>query len=80
MAPKETEELFVKQAEVYRKARPRNPEELYSFLASLTPSHELAWDVGTGNGQAAAMVCAFLNSRSDSECATVRFFRVNILE
>ncbi|KAG0564737.1 hypothetical protein KC19_8G135500 [Ceratodon purpureus] len=53
---KETEELFVKQAEVYKEARPRAPEELYSYLASLTPSHELAWDVGTGNGQAAAVI------------------------
>jgi hypothetical protein len=27
--------------------------ELYTWLASLTPSHDLAWDCGTGNGQAA---------------------------
>ena len=53
---KETDELFVKQAEVYRRARPRCPVEVISYFASLTPSHELAWDVGTGNGQAAAMV------------------------
>ncbi|KAG0607226.1 hypothetical protein M758_8G010900 [Ceratodon purpureus] len=53
---KETDELFVKQAEVYRRARPRCPVEVISYFASLTPSHELAWDVGTGNGQAAAMI------------------------
>lgn len=53
---KETENLFVEQAEVYKRARPHAPEELYSYLASLTPSHELAWDVGTGNGQAAAVI------------------------
>lgn len=46
----------MKQAEAYKEARPRAPEELYSYLASLTPSHELAWDVGTGNGQAAAVI------------------------
>jgi SAM-dependent methyltransferase len=54
---KETDDLFVKQAEVYKKARPNCPAELFTYLASLTPSHELAWDVGTGNGQAAAAIC-----------------------
>ncbi|OWM91477.1 hypothetical protein CDL15_Pgr017395 [Punica granatum] len=45
--------LFDKQAEVYAKARPTYPRELYEKLAALTPGHTLAWDVGTGNGQAA---------------------------
>jgi hypothetical protein len=62
----ETDELFAKQAEVYRRARPRCPEEMYAYFASLTPSHELAWDVGTGNGQAAAMVCHLSHSLPQS--------------
>ncbi|KAK9927243.1 hypothetical protein M0R45_024436 [Rubus argutus] len=45
--------LFDKQAEVYLDARPTYPKEWYSKLAGLTPQHSLAWDVGTGNGQAA---------------------------
>ncbi|KAK9930245.1 hypothetical protein M0R45_027288 [Rubus argutus] len=45
--------LFDKQAEVYSEARPTYPKEWYSKLAGLTPQHSLAWDVGTGNGQAA---------------------------
>ncbi|KAK9930246.1 hypothetical protein M0R45_027289 [Rubus argutus] len=45
--------LYDKQAEVYAEARPTYPKEWYSMLAGLTPQHSLAWDVGTGNGQAA---------------------------
>ncbi|XP_058097406.1 uncharacterized protein LOC131242648 [Magnolia sinica] len=45
--------LFDKQADVYLDARPRYPSEWYSMLASRTLRHSLAWDVGTGNGQAA---------------------------
>ncbi|RXH73490.1 hypothetical protein DVH24_016312 [Malus domestica] len=45
--------LFDKQAEDYLVARPTYPKEWYSMLAALTPKHSLAWDVGTGNGQAA---------------------------
>ncbi|OIT20291.1 PREDICTED: putative methyltransferase DDB_G0268948 [Nicotiana attenuata] len=46
-------ELFIKQAQLYSKGRPSYPEELFSFISSKTPCHNLAWDVGTGNGQAA---------------------------
>ncbi|OMO57229.1 Methyltransferase type 11 [Corchorus capsularis] len=45
--------LFDEQADVYLDARPTYPSEWYSMLASRTPQHSLAWDVGTGNGQAA---------------------------
>jgi ubiquinone/menaquinone biosynthesis C-methylase UbiE len=37
----------------YAQYRPHYPEALFTYLASLTPSHRLAWDCGTGNGQAA---------------------------
>jgi SAM-dependent methyltransferase len=46
-------ELFVKQAKHYSEGRPNYPPQLFSFIASKTPSHDLAWDVGTGSGQAA---------------------------
>lgn len=44
---------FTKQASTYALGRAIYPASLFKFLASLTPSHSLAWDVGTGNGQAA---------------------------
>uniref|UniRef100_A0A2N9IB67 Methyltransferase type 11 domain-containing protein n=1 Tax=Fagus sylvatica TaxID=28930 RepID=A0A2N9IB67_FAGSY len=46
-------ELFIKQAEQYAEGRPSYPQELFDFIASKTPSHDLAWDVGAGSGQAA---------------------------
>lgn len=73
---KETENLFVKQAEVYKRARPHAPEELYSYLASLTPSHELAWDVGTGNGQAAAVVWRLIHPFGNIYISITRYIRI----
>ncbi|PAN31073.1 hypothetical protein PAHAL_5G393400 [Panicum hallii] len=46
--------LFLKQAKQYVATRPSYPPELFDFIACKTPRRDLAWDVGTGNGQAAA--------------------------
>lgn len=43
---------FSRQAPDYAKYRPSYPGALFSWLAERTPAHELAWDVGCGNGQA----------------------------
>jgi SAM-dependent methyltransferase len=44
---------FSKQAKVYSQHRPGYPAALFEYLATLASSHDLAWDCGTGNGQAA---------------------------
>jgi SAM-dependent methyltransferase len=44
---------FSGHAADYRAFRPDYPPELFAFLASLAPGRDLAWDCGTGNGQAA---------------------------
>jgi SAM-dependent methyltransferase len=44
---------FSSHAADYARSRPTYPPELFAFVASLAPGHSLAWDVGTGNGQAA---------------------------
>jgi hypothetical protein len=46
-------QLFIKQAKQYAEGRPSYPSELFRFIASKTPFHDLVWDVGTGSGQAA---------------------------
>ncbi|KAK6913720.1 Methyltransferase type 11 [Dillenia turbinata] len=51
-------DLFHKQAKQYSETRPDYPPELIDFIASKTPDHELAWDVGTGSGQAAVSLAA----------------------
>jgi SAM-dependent methyltransferase len=44
---------FSRVARSYVAVRPRYPDELYAYLASLAPARDVAWDVATGNGQAA---------------------------
>lgn len=44
---------FSELARQYSKHRPRYPEEVYKYLASLVPVKGLAWDAGTGSGQVA---------------------------
>jgi SAM-dependent methyltransferase len=44
---------FSKQAADYAKFRPGYPQELFNYLGGIAPSRQLAWDCGTGNGQAA---------------------------
>src|SRR5258708_24242844 len=44
---------FSRQAADYAKFRPGYPQELFTYLGSIAPSRQLAWDCGTGNGQAA---------------------------
>lgn len=44
---------FSGHAADYAKARPSYPPELFSWLAQQCAGHDLAWDCGTGNGQAA---------------------------
>ena len=52
---------FTKQAESYAKFRPDYPDELFEFLASVSPSKELAWDCATGSGQAANGLAKYFN-------------------
>jgi hypothetical protein len=49
--------LSGKQADEYLNARPKYPTIWYKVLAGRTSNHKVAWDVGTGNGQAAIGVC-----------------------
>jgi SAM-dependent methyltransferase len=37
---------------VYAKFRPRYPDALFDFIASIAPSRHLVWDAGAGTGQA----------------------------
>ena len=46
-------DYFSERAAEYARFRPRYPAGLFEALARLTPGRALAWDCGTGNGQAA---------------------------
>ena len=49
---------FSELAAEYARYRPHYPAELFSALASLAPGRGLAWDCGTGSGQAAIGLAA----------------------
>jgi SAM-dependent methyltransferase len=46
-------DCFARQADHYARYRPLYPKELFSHLADLCQHRQLAWDAGTGSGQAA---------------------------
>jgi SAM-dependent methyltransferase len=47
------EDHYSGHADAYARYRPRYPETLFAWLASVIPGRALAWDAGTGNGQVA---------------------------
>jgi len=49
---------FSRKAGDYARCRPTYPSSLFDFLASVAPGRRLAWDCGTGNGQAARELAA----------------------
>jgi SAM-dependent methyltransferase len=57
--PRPFEDGFSSQAETYARYRPGYPRELFVWLADQAPTRELAWDCGTGNGQAAVQLAEF---------------------
>ena len=44
---------FSSAASAYARFRPRYPDALFDWLRAQVPSHDRAWDCGTGSGQAA---------------------------
>ncbi len=53
MAEAPFKDHFSHDAGAYSRYRPRYPDDLFSYLASLCSRHERAWDCGCGSGQAA---------------------------
>ncbi len=53
MAPPAFKDHFSGHAADYARFRPGYPPALFDWLAGVAPGRDCAWDVGTGNGQAA---------------------------
>jgi SAM-dependent methyltransferase len=49
---------FDQRSDHYARYRPRYPDSLFDYVASLAPDRAQALDVGTGNGQAAVALAA----------------------
>lgn len=56
-----TDDHFSTVAENYSLFRPLYPSDLFMYLTSLVNTHDLAWDCGTGNGQAAIALVRYFN-------------------
>jgi ubiquinone/menaquinone biosynthesis C-methylase UbiE len=57
----ESKDHFGRVAGEYATFRPHYPDTLYQWLASIAPNHRLAWDAGTGNGQAAVALADYFS-------------------
>ncbi len=73
MSNPEFKDHFSSLAEGYAAFRPGYPPELFSWLAGLVDGHALAWDCGTGNGQAAGLLAAHFEQvyASDASAAQI---------
>jgi SAM-dependent methyltransferase len=54
-------DLFSTQSTDYARFRPNYPDSLFRYLASLVEEKSLAWDCGTGNGQAAIKLANYFD-------------------
>jgi len=65
---------FSRDSASYAAFRPRYPAELFTFIAGLPAGRGLAWDVGTGSGQAASMLAPHFErvAASDASVAQLR--------
>jgi methylase of polypeptide subunit release factors len=69
------EDHFSKQSQLYAQHRPQYPNEIYAYLASLAPGHSLAWDCGTGNGQAAVGLAKYFDRVYATDASTEQISR-----
>jgi SAM-dependent methyltransferase len=53
---------FSGHAADYASYRPRYPDELYAWLASIAPARDVAWDCATGSGQAAVGLAPYFRT------------------
>ncbi|HXQ33773.1 MAG TPA: class I SAM-dependent methyltransferase [Anaerolineales bacterium] len=69
------EDHFSKHAGQYAQYRPKYPDEIYAYLASIAPGHSLAWDCGTGNGQAAIGLAEYFDKVHATDASSEQISR-----
>lgn len=74
------EDHFSKQAEQYAQYRPKYPDEIYAYLASIAPTRSLAWDCGTGNGQAAVGLARHFDCVYATDASAEQISRAHVHE
>jgi len=66
---------FSQLAQNYSRFRPHYPAALFKFLATIAPSRGLAWDCGTGNGQAALQLVKYFDRVVASDASSEQIAR-----
>jgi SAM-dependent methyltransferase len=66
---------FSDRAEEYARHRPTYPAALFGWLAEQAPGRRLAWDVATGNGQAALPLAARFDRVVASDASVAQLAR-----
>lgn len=63
---------FSRDSSAYAKFRPRYPAPLFRWIAGLPAGRRLAWDGGTGSGQAATMLVAHFERVMASDASSAQ--------
>jgi len=74
------QDFFSSRAAMYTRFRPDYPAELIDFVASLAHGHRLAWDCGTGNGQAAVALAAHFDRVIATDASAAQIARARTHE
>ncbi len=72
-------DYFSTQSKSYYLSRPHYPNELYKYLSLQLKEHNLAWDCGTGNGQAAESLSRYFKQvyATDLSLEQINLAKVN---
>jgi len=72
-------QLFSDRSDIYASSRPTYPAGLFAFLAKCCKRHDLAWDCGCGNGQAAVGLAEYFSrvEATDASAEQIAHARAN---
>ena len=71
------EDHFSRHSDQYAQHRPNYPDEIYAYLASIAPGRSLAWDCGTGNGQAAIGLAKYFDKVHATDASVEQISRAH---
>ncbi len=72
--PKAFKDNFSTQTTIYASHRPQYPDVLFRYLAGECRERKLAWDAGTGNGQAARKLALHYDQVYATDASTAQVF------
>lgn len=71
---------FSSESDRYKAFRPQYPSALFEYLAEVAPSNALAWDCGTGTGQAAGELAKHFQNVVASDASAEQIAQTQAVE